>query len=61
MIEIELNAYYNHPEYYRYMLKSVFLALESAYINGLLTAEVPNEDFTRMMLLKEINEKPQLQ
>ena len=61
MIEIELNNYYNKPEHYRFMPKSVFLALESAYINGLLTANVPNEDFARMILLKQINEKPQLQ
>ena len=61
MIEIELNNYYNKPEYYRFMPKSVFLALEYAYLNGSFTAEVPNEDFTRMMILKQINEKPQLQ
>jgi hypothetical protein len=61
MIEIELNAYYNRPEYYRFMPKSVFLALEYAYISGSLTAEVQNEDFTKMILLKQINEKPQLQ
>lgn len=61
MIEIKLNDYYNRPEFYRYMSKSVFLALESAYLNGSFTAEVLNEDFTRMILLKQINEKPQLQ
>jgi hypothetical protein len=61
MENIKVLDYYNHPEFYRYMPKSVFLALESAYLNGSFTAEVPNEDFTRMLLLKEINEKPQLQ
>jgi hypothetical protein len=61
MIEIELNAYYNKPEWYRFMPKSVFLALEYAYISGYLTVEVPNDDFTRMIILKQINEKLQLQ
>ena len=61
MIKIKIFDYYNHPEYYRFMPENVFSALEYAYLKGSCTAEVTNEDFTRMILLKQINEKPQLQ
>lgn len=61
MIKIKVFDYYNHPEYYRYMSESIFYALESAYLSWSFTAEISNKDFTRMIVLKQINEKPQLQ
>ena len=61
MESIKVFDYYNHPEYYRYMPNSVFTALESAYLNGCPIAKVPSYDFMRMLLLKQMNDKPQLQ
>lgn len=61
MIEVLVNDYYDNPTFYRFMPQSVFTLLESAYLKGFLTVEVPNEDFTKMIILKEFNDNPQLQ
>lgn len=61
MESIKVFDYYNHPEYYRYMPNSIFTELESAYLKGCLMAKVTSYDFMKMLLLKQMNEKPQLQ
>jgi hypothetical protein len=48
-IEINLSEYYNEPKYYRFMPKSVFNALEAAFLAGEETAVVPKADFQGML------------
>lgn len=66
MAKIKIVEYYNRPEFYRYMPSSVFEPLEHAFINSNaryseITAEVPDSEIIRMLLEKQINEKPQQQ
>lgn len=53
-LSIFTKEYYNHPEFYRFMPASVFNALEEAELKGALLgkeieAEVPEDDFLKML------------
>ena len=48
-IEINLSEYYANPKYYRFMPESLFNALESAFLDGKETAEVPQPEFEAML------------
>ncbi len=47
-MEIDVNTFYHCRPLYRYMPRSVFDALEAAFLDGRLTAEVPADDFEQM-------------
>ena len=48
-IEIKLSEYYDNPKYYGYMSEGVFNALESAFLDGKESAEVPEMEFEVML------------
>jgi len=48
-IEIKLLEYYANTKYYGFMPESVFNALESAFLDGKETAEVPKPEFDTML------------
>lgn len=48
-IVIQVSEYYNKPKYYGFMPEIMFNALESAFINGKETAEVPKAAFETML------------
>jgi len=48
-IEIKLSEYYDTNKYYRFMPKSIFNALETAFLAGEKTAVVPKSDFQEML------------
>lgn len=49
-IEIALAEYYNKPNYYPVMPEVIFNALEAAFLEGKVTAEVPKVEFENMLL-----------
>jgi hypothetical protein len=61
-IKIKTNEFYDRPEYYAFMPASIFNALEEAELKGALTgedieAEVPEEDFQKMLREKHEHDK----
>jgi len=48
-IKINLSKYYNESKYYRFMPKSIFNALESAFLDCKEFAEVPKMEFELML------------
>lgn len=56
MIKVEIEGYYNRPEFYPYMPNEIFDKLESAAMKGEDLAELPKELFERMVADYE-NEK----
>lgn len=60
LIRVNTGEYYDRPEFYPYMPESIFNALELAELQrnspeDEITAEVPEEDFQKMM--NEYNEQ----
>lgn len=49
LVPILTNEYYNLPKYYRYMTNGIFDALETAFLSGSETADVPEADFIKMI------------
>lgn len=49
LIDVILSQYYYRTELYRYMPKSIFDALETAYLAGNEIALVPECDFIKMV------------
>ena len=47
-ITINVADYYGIPSYYSVMPESIFVALETAFVNGETTATVPLDAFTHM-------------
>lgn len=50
LVRIRTHEYYNHPEFYAFMPRSVFDALEASELEGSINggdifANVPEEDF----------------
>lgn len=61
-IKIKASDFYDRPEYYPFMPASIFNALEEAELKGALTgediqAEVPEDDFQKMLREKEEHDK----
>jgi hypothetical protein len=48
-VEIKISEYYSNPKYYAYMPEVVFSALESAFLDGLETAIIPQSAFDEML------------
>ena len=48
-IEVNISEYYDNQKYYGYMPEVVFDALESAFLEGKETAEVPKMEFEAML------------
>lgn len=55
MLFINVQRWYNHPEYYRYMPRVIFESLEEAFKVGSHTAAVRQRDFLRMTNEMELN------
>lgn len=49
MIKVEIEGYYNRPEFYPYMPKEIFDKLEAAAMQGEDLAELPRELFEKMV------------
>lgn len=49
LITINVAKYYENREYYAFMPRPVFNALESAFLEGKETAEVPAAEFSKML------------
>lgn len=50
MVTIKVLDYYNKLEYYRYMPREIFAALEAAYIDGRETADVEKDQIDKMLI-----------
>ena len=48
-IEIKISEYYDNKKYYGHMPECVFDALETAFLDGKETAEVPKLEFEAML------------
>lgn len=49
MIKVEIEGYYNRPEFYPYMPKEIFDKLEAAAMQGEDLAELPKKLFEKMV------------
>ena len=49
MIKVEIEGYYNRPEFYPYMPNEIFYTLEADAMQGVDLAELPKELFERMV------------
>lgn len=57
MIKVEIEGYYNRPEFYPYMPNEIFDKLEAAAMKGEDLAELPKELFERMVADYESEKK----
>ena len=55
MIKVEIEGYYNRPEFYPYMPNEIFDKLEAAAMQGEDLAELPKGLFERMVADYESN------
>lgn len=59
MLCVNVDELYNNTEIYRFMPKSIFDALERAFLDGRQTAEVPESDYIRMIIEMQLNDGSQ--
>lgn len=49
MIKIKVKDYYGNPSYYSVMPQAIFNALETAFLEGVGTCNVDNNQFGKML------------
>lgn len=54
-IEVKVSDYYNRPELYRFMPRSIFDELEKAFREGSEFANVPEPEFLKMITVIELS------